>query len=116
MYGLNLLNTLISCQWNSRRSLVAISSLCFLWPFSKLSTFFKRYSINFNFATMTEWNHSQLVFLLYRDYPSYKSINHSVDIRGVNPSDLTINKNSVEWKKMCTWFSNLPSVHSSYSS
>lgn len=46
---------------------------------------------------MTEWNHYQLVFLLYRDYPSYKSINHSVDIRGVNPSDLTINKNSVEW-------------------
>lgn len=76
MYGLNLLNTLVSCQWNSRRSLFAFSSLCFLWSFSKLSTFFKRYSINFNFATIKEWNHYQLVFLLYRHYPLYdKSIN-----------------------------------------
>lgn len=57
-------------------------------------------AFNFNFETITEWNHYQLFFLLCRNYPLYdKSIN-PLGIRGVNPSDLAMNQNSGIGKDM----------------
>lgn len=67
VYGFNLLNTLISCQLNCRRALVAFSLLCFPCSLSKLSMPFKIYSINLNCAAIIEWLHYQLIHFCFTE-------------------------------------------------